>query len=387
MFFYLYRVAALIVSITLLKCVVGLDVFIDTRVFLAAISVAGVISVVEFGLGDLILRGVSDQVIPPNVMNEINKIVCYAVLMSIVCCGFVVYYYHQYYSLERTFFVFLIMLSGLANMIAGIFLKVCIKVKELSSRLSVAAFALMGIALISYLSDFNGREKLLLIVASQIFIAFYFYSSMSRLEENSCVPSKRLIKKGRSGYAVENIINPVLISAVGFYVAGMENSSDVEEYSVILRIVNVVAMFGMLELMMIWRKSNTKDVVKVVGFYFLGMVLSVILIYLVSPLWYPAFVDGDVGKVSLSFIPLLLMLLWRAAADGCSQISKYQGKPSTAIANSIVSMLLILFVYALSSIFGDESKLLMAYFFIAFFLSVVIICMVLFGHWRLKHHH
>ena len=340
---------------------------------LQATAIAGMLSVLELGAGDYILQKISNN------RFQFEK--------SIIWLGFALLMLAVLLANAALLFLFD---SDFATYISGFFIvfssallvyySIVIKLSYVISffRKLIVAFSGFSILFLLFLFLINKydwldySELLMVIYGYQCFFGVVCFSALLR--------TKMFVLEGFSyfggiwKFALDGIFNPLAIGFLFFSITLMQHREDVVDYSVLMRLTGIAAMFIFIEIMKIWQGNKLFLANKVLKRCMVLAVVGVLSLWLTSEIWWKFLGASERGMSWQMALLLLLFVFSRVGQDIAGQFYKKINKENIAMLLSVISLVIILCVCLFLKQDADYGVwLIPAYSFIMFLLSFLFI--------------
>ena len=154
----------------------------------------------------------------------------------------------------------------------------------------------------------------------------------------------------------------------------MQHREDVVDYSVLMRLTGIAAMFIFIEIMKIWQGNKLFLANKVLKRCMVLAVVGVLSLWLTSEIWWKFLGASERGMSWQMALLLLLFVFSRVGQDIAGQFYKKINKENIAMLLSVISLVIILCVCLFLKQDADYGVwLIPAYSFIMFLLSFLFI--------------
>lgn len=344
MWIYTFKALTIIASVFVLKLILEAEGIDETRIYLIALAVAGAMSLLEFGLGDHLLQRARAGEANKCATSKVNKLLLKLLVASLLFIGIIIFN-SQSISLEDLFVLSGIFLYSIVNIILGIHLKLSFVMCDLKK--SYMYFSAIGLvlflsALIGKIS-FDSRFFAMLILLYGNFI-LVFFAMKDFLRFNAFVARDKLTKLSiikRSNLSLENALNSITLMLVGIVIAALPSKEEVALFSIYSRIVNVVAMLGMIYVLKIWEGNRNESTKSLVARYMLFSFLLVVILSAIEFKWIYMFLVDFESQILLSLSIALPLIFWRIIGDLVSQISKLKMISGVVISNAIIQFVVM----------------------------------------------
>jgi hypothetical protein len=339
MWIYLFKVSTIVLSFFLIKLIFAIDDFGDSRAFLKALAVAGALSLLEFGLGDHLLKQIQAGRGVDSLALETRRLLFRFLLASVLCIG-ILNYASPVPSMQEFAITVGIFLYSMTNVLLGLHQKTAFAFKCLRSSyrgFSVMVLMVMLASGIWLRLSGDAGGALIVILYGCTMITVLVLKDFRRLE----LPLAGLhgavaTNVGRVWLSSENILNSVTLMLMGIAIASLPDEKDMMLFSIYSRIVNVIAMLGMLYVLTIWRSDRQRASRNVSIHYFLVALLVMFLAALIEPVWAKFLVRELERELGVSLLIASSLVCWRVLADLASQVSKRKSAERLALLNAVL---------------------------------------------------
>lgn len=342
MWIYFFKVLTLVASVFLLKLILAVDVFDYARIYLKALAVAGALSLLEFGLGDYFLQQIKAGKADNNFAVKVHRLLYGLLIASGVC----VWYFARYsLSSQEVIVTAGIFLYSIANVLLGVHLKVSYIITGLRSSYKIFSFYMIIVIFASVVwLALNGIDSgaLIILLYGGALLTFLIISDFQRLAFITSDSNSITLKAaGRMQLGMENVLNSVALMLLGLTIASLPEKQDVEIFSVYARVVNVLAMFGMLYTLSIWQADRERLPIRIIVNYLLASLLIIFTLTAFEEYWVGFIVRDMRSQISLSLTVATSLICWRVLADMASQMSKFKSMKRIAVWNAIAQCILV----------------------------------------------
>lgn len=350
----LLRILNLLVSLIALRAVINLEDVNQTRYLLQATVFAGMMSVLELGLGDYLVRAASEGN-ERRVSSSALKGVTLIALPFLL--GFNIYLL-SFYALDSINFILAntILLSGISSIYLSILIKLCYVKKRHLNRLAIfsligaSILALVGLTYVFGYGRTHPLQILLLIYLYQIIVGVLSYFSLAQddLFESNTVPKQVGERSYQTYLALEGLVNPIAIGLLAFIMTLSSDPTELVENALIVRVSAVICMFGAVEIMRLWQAPDARSEMRALWRYFLYVSSLTTVAALSTPFWLP-FLAPKIQNLTLGFYILLaLYILNKTVLDAVSQVRKKASDPKGALSIAAFNLVAIGVTFGIS---------------------------------------
>lgn len=344
MWIYICKALMIATSFFILKLILAADSLSETRVYLMALAVAGALSLLEFGLGDYLLQRARNGATRGCVASDIHKLL-YALFavsgLSLIVLSFL-------WSL--TTFAEVFILGGIffyssTNVLLGVHQKIAFINTDFKSSYFCYSGVILAVLVLAFAchSIFDTWVgSLALVLYGTATLSALVLNDFHRLPLSFEISEKsKVVPIRRVGLSVENILNSLTLMLIGLAIAALPSKMDITLFSVYARIVNVIAMFGMIYILTIWQSDHKQKLLVVASKYLFLSLFAVGMFIMYEAHWIYLLVSDVNSTISLSLLIATPLVLWRVFGDLVSQMAKRRSIEWIVICNSIVQCLLI----------------------------------------------